>query len=257
MARHFRQMLSWSSRLRYLQWRLTGARRTIWVTTNAGDRLRLRPWQSRDYGTAYEVFVLEVYRPPFVDIDCRTIVDLGANVGFSSLYFARRFPSAEIHAFEPHPVHCGLLDEIVRANGLTGRVRIVPAAAGVADRRVFLTDENRESHVLDAGGANAVPVVMLDIFSRLKALGSIDLMKIDIEGSEYPILRDRRFASLDVRQLVMEWHRTPEKTEGRAWCIKRLESLGYSVEERENADGYGTIAAHRLPRLSATAGKTT
>jgi FkbM family methyltransferase len=192
--------------------------------------------------------MLEVYRPPIESLDCRTIVDLGANLGFATLYFASRFPHARIYSFEPHPEHCRLFADNVRINGLSHRVQIIKAAAGISKGSAHLTDANRESAVHEAAGEHTVPVAIVDIFEQLAGLQAIDLLKMDIEGGEYPILGDDRFAELKVRQLVMEWHRTPAYSDCRAWCRDRLQSLGFVLEEREDAGEYGTIAAYHRER---------
>src|SRR4051812_25138369 len=36
----------------------------------------------------------------------RVVLDIGANIGVSTLYLADLFPNAEIHAFEPEPGNC-------------------------------------------------------------------------------------------------------------------------------------------------------
>src|SRR6516165_5292425 len=51
-------------------------------------------------------------------IPCGRIVDLGANVGYSCLWWANLCPNAEIEAFEPHPIHAELLRWHIRKNGL-------------------------------------------------------------------------------------------------------------------------------------------
>ena len=61
-----------------------------------GCLLRFRPSRTRDYGTAYEIFVLEPYRccRSHNPREVRKIVDVGAQVGFASLYFAVQYPHA-------------------------------------------------------------------------------------------------------------------------------------------------------------------
>lgn len=41
--------------------------------------------------------------------------------------------------------------------------------------------------------------------------------------------RDLRFARLRIRTLVMEWHRTRERPDGKTWCEQTLEALGHEV----------------------------
>jgi hypothetical protein len=54
---------------------------------------------------------------------------------------------------------------------------------------------------------------------------------MDIEGGEYPILADPRFAELRPRMIALEWHQTPAQPDGKRWCEERLRGLGYEVSE--------------------------
>lgn len=55
---------------------------------------------SVDANTLRDIFIKKIY-----DFECaaepRVIFDLGANVGYASLFFALKYPGAEIYAFEP------------------------------------------------------------------------------------------------------------------------------------------------------------
>jgi hypothetical protein len=72
------------SRLKYLAWRVASLGSAITVRLYSGERLILRCSPATDISVAYEVFVMEIYRPP-TKLDpatVRSIVDLGANVGY-------------------------------------------------------------------------------------------------------------------------------------------------------------------------------
>ena len=63
-------------------------------------------------------------------------------------------------------------------------------------------------HVFNAGGGQEVPTIPLDDLIRDVTLGGarrIDLMKIDCEGAEYPILFTSRMLHL-VDEIVGEYH---------------------------------------------------
>ena len=68
---------------------------------------------------------------------------------------------------------------------------------------------------------------------------TIDLLKMDIEGGEYAILDDPRFAGLRMRWLVMECHRTAAVARPRGYCRRRLETLGYEVLPRAGGEATG------------------
>ena len=55
-----------------------------------------------DFKCLEKVFISEEYKNPF-PIKPRVIVDAGANIGMTSLYFAHEYPGAKIIAIEPEP----------------------------------------------------------------------------------------------------------------------------------------------------------
>jgi Methyltransferase FkbM domain len=75
-----------------------------------------------------------------------------------------------------------------------------------------------------------LPIKVRDFFTEI-GCQPIGLLKMDIEGGEYAILSDRRFDTLDVRIIVLEWHNTQEVANGRQWCGERLSSLGFSIAD--------------------------
>ena len=225
---HFRDILTPVSRARYAVWRLLGGKRPINLELKSGLRLHVRSLATTDYDIAWQMFWRGDYESPIALPDVRNIVDLGANVGYSCLYWCQKYPQSHITAFEPHPVHVKAVHANLLQNGLVDRVKLVEAAAGVSERHSYLTDGRSSSAVTEQPAAFQIRV--LDIFREKEHAGKIDIFKIDIEGGEYDILSDPRFAALDVRLLVVEWHNTPEYPDGKSWCLEKLHGLGYQTQ---------------------------
>lgn len=225
---HFRDILTSTSRARYTLWRLLGGKRPIDLDLASGLRLRMRSLATTDYDVAWQMFWRGDYESPKPLHDVRRIVDLGANVGYSCLYWCQRYPQSQVTAFEPHPVHLGAIQENLVMNGLLDRVKVVGAAAGTGEKRSYLTDGRSSSTVTDQPAAFQIRV--LDVFREQELADQIDILKIDIEGGEYEILSDPRFEHLNVRALVVEWHNSPEHPDGRAWSLKKLQDLGYQTQ---------------------------
>lgn len=243
---HFWQLLSRPSLLRYVHWRSTNRKTRTELALRKGGRLVMRPRPATDYGVAYEVFLQEVYRPP-VPIDpaeIRLVLDLGANVGYSCVYWCREYPRAKVIAYEPHPEHAALARETIARSGLSARVDLVAAAAGCSPGELLLSDAGSSSStVIPNDGRHAIlRVPCLDLFQQAERL-NVDLLKIDIEGGEYAILADRRFAQLHVPVVVLEWHACPDVPEPERWCLNRLAALGYSARAVESAGTHGLIWA--------------
>jgi len=169
-------------------------------------------------------------------------VDLGANIGTFGAWLAARFGFADLQAFEPDARNLELLREAVRANGLEGTWHVHAAAAGARDGTVrFAGGAFATSHVADDGDVE-VPVV--DV---LPLLAGADLLKLDAEGGEWPLLADARLAAAGPPVVVLEWH--PEGAPGpdpHAEARRLLGAAGYAVRpifERE--DGVGMAWAWR------------
>ena len=144
-----------------------------------------------DWFIFHEVLKDEVYAPPndvqFGEI--ATVVDLGANIGISALYFAARFPDAHIYAVEPHPETACILRENIAGH----QNRITVLEAGVADKCGVMRLSNGAqfcgaSLVREELDSFEVPVLTMERLFEQFGIEDIDLLKIDIEGAERLIL---------------------------------------------------------------------
>ncbi len=243
---NFVSSLTLPSVLPYLLWRARGRATETRVRFRQGPLLALRPRtkQANDYGLAYEVFVHRFYDSPrpIEPEAVRCVVDLGGNVGFTPLFWAAAYPRAEVLAWEPHPVHLAQLRRNLALNPYGSRVTVRAAAAGVRAGRMCLSDEGTSSAEMPAGSVG-LDVPVEDCLAEL-AGRRVDILKIDIEGGEYAVLRDPRFADLDVGWLVMEWHDLGDGQDG-AWCRDRLRGIGYVVEPLFDERTHGMLWAHR------------
>jgi FkbM family methyltransferase len=250
MVHHFRQVLTPASRLRYLWWRASQSDRPITVALGDGGRIIMRPAPARDFGVAYDIFFRAMYgwpddEPPQAMMS--HVVDVGANVGYTIVDWARRFPGSRIEAFEPHPRHLSLIKAHVALNAIGDRVTLHESAAGSAPRDAFLVDAGPCSYVngLPTADSPAALSVHVSDFFETVAPAPIDLLKLDAEGAEYSLLSDPRFGDLDVRALVLEWHHRADNRDGGEWCRDRLGRLGYrtAIRWRDAAEDGGLLWA--------------
>ena len=151
------------------------------------------------------------------------ILDCGAHVGLASLYFKDRFPAARIRAFEADPE----LADICRANLATfgaADVVVEEKAVWVHDHGVnFDTTHDDSGHVSNGNGTNVRSV-------RLKAVldeGPVDLLKLDVEGAEFEILKDCEDALRSVSHLIAEVHAMGSHQAKVGELLTRLETLGF------------------------------
>ena len=224
---HFRDILPFSVWPFYLIWHHTQVK-PFRCRLLGGLEISIRPKPSHDYHTAHEIFCERIYENDLDAGSVRHIVDLGGNVGYSCLFWCEEYPNASILTFEPHPTHCRLLEWHLDKNGYAERVKVVAAAAGVRAGVANLTDEDDGSAIVQDKLAGSITVQVVDIFQAVPD-APIDVLKMDIEGSEYAILADPRFETLAARtkRLLVEWHARGEQ--GEAFCRDRLARLGFAV----------------------------
>lgn len=224
-----RDSMNFASSLRYLAWRALHLPRPVTVALEDGSMLVLRPQPAHDLSVAYEIFVGQMYRPPRPLSSVERIVDVGANVGYSLVWFGHQYPDARIVAFEPHPGHVAAIRHHLELNGMLDRVELFAAAAATEGGRALLSDRGAWSSVGGVDDPEAIAVPIVDLF---EAVGEepIDLMKLDCEGGELPLIMDPRFAQLNVRALVLEWHASVEQPLVDRKIFARLESLGWHLE---------------------------
>jgi FkbM family methyltransferase len=200
-----------------------------------------------DLQVAREFVSKRGYEPPAeIRLQPRRILDLGANIGLFTLIALERYgPAALLTAVEPDPENMRLLEQNVRDNDVGGRVTTIQAAAGTAAGTARLAAGLHELSHLDERGNVEVPVV--DFFDL--AVGH-DLVKMDIEGGEWPILRDRRLPELAADVLVMEWHtRGCEAPDPAAEAERLLATAGYRVRHLSPPGlSVGELWAWRPPR---------
>lgn len=147
---------------------------------------------SSDLRVLRNIFYRKVYRVDFTT-GPEFIVDAGGNGGFSSVYFANRYPGARVMAIEPFPDNFALLAENTRPYPNIIPVNAAlwsfdgPLIIGAPRGSEFGTLPVRAGHV--PGG---IPVQGRTLPSLLKQhrFPRIDYLKMDIEGAEAEVFAD-------------------------------------------------------------------
>ncbi len=173
------------------------------------------------------------------------ILDLGANIGLFGAYALRAFPDAQLTSLEPDPLNLPVLRRCMEVNDVGDAWTLIEACAGNAAGMAYLEAGNfADSRVSDASSPNTVKVPVIDV---LPTIAASDLVKIDIEGSEWPILLDPRFAHLPTPAMTIEWHRYGAPSgDPRAAAIDAFSNAGFEIEASPPSHhGHGTIWAWR------------
>jgi len=205
-----------------------------------------------------EIFLKRCYVPDGIDIDgCNCIFDVGANIGLASLFFHRYKPGVRLFAFEPIPDIFEILSANVALHGVNAKVfnAGVSSNAGSANFTYYpnntvmsgkMADPDEDSTIMRSyllnHGVSEEDIAFLmkarfearHVTCRLRTLSEIirteqvsviDLLKIDVEKSEWEVvqgLEEQDWAK--VRQIIAEVH--DSNFDGFCDC---LEARGFRV----------------------------
>jgi FkbM family methyltransferase len=167
--------------------RSEGRNRLVRVFLTPANRQIAIRLDTSDTRCVEQVFLAREYEIPFPGAP-RVIVDAGANIGMATLYFARTFPDAKVIAIEPEPSNFALLQSNC---GSLKNVTLIQGALWPTTATLTLEDESAEKWGMSVTDVRRLPgptqsviaVTIPEILERF-AIAEIDLLKLDIEGSE-------------------------------------------------------------------------
>lgn len=167
----------------------------------------------------FETLVEEAFKKHsyYVDLDTQTptIIDAGANIGTSALYFHKLYPKAKIISIEPNPRNLEFLKQNLNDNDITN-VTIVPKALvgkdGEPTVTLYVHPRWGVFSSLKAKGwsqdQEMTPVEVETVKLSQLITGPVDILKVDIEGAEEEVLREAKDSLRFVSHLLLEYHET-------------------------------------------------
>lgn len=164
------------------------------------------------------------------------VLDLGANIGFFQVHARDQLPVGKVVGFEPDPSNADLLERVRAANGADWKV--IRACASNADGEVRFKSGHQNFSRIENDGDRVVP--KLDVFPYI---AQADLVKMNIEGSEWEILEDPRLAETSPVWIV-EYHRIRNPAndiDSLASCL--FERVGYETRIAMSHQGNGLLWA--------------
>lgn len=154
-----------------------------------------------------------------------SILDLGANIGLTTIHYQSMWPDASIEAVEMDHDNC----QQAELNGV-----LCLEAAVVADPLDDAGyDLNAREEAYSLGSGHHKPRARYTMAGL--CYPSVDFVKMDIEGEEWRILEQPDWRSM-ARFLLIELH-APHASEARVAAAVRLDALGFECEATTHPAG--------------------
>jgi FkbM family methyltransferase len=165
------------------------------------------------------------------------ILDVGSNVGFHSLEFARwTGTSGTVDAFEPAPENYAVLKRNVEASGLDNvRTFQVAISDHVGETTMYLSPAHRGDHRIVAPTERraSIHVRTTTLDARYATPGQrVDFVKIDVQGAEYLVLAGMREIFRSNPDIVVLVEFSPELVAHSGHSSEEFVALVASLERR-------------------------
>ena len=156
------------------------------------------------YDSYQEIIVDEMYR--FITNNpLPVIIDCGANMGVSVLFFATAYPGAKVIAFEPEEEIFEVLQKNKDSYNLTNVVLNKNAVWDSETTLEFFTDHGMGGSVANTFKRQK-PAIVKTVRLADFLQTAVAMLKIDIEGAEYTVLKDCEPYFKNIENIFVEYH---------------------------------------------------
>lgn len=214
--------------------------------TTKGNALRFLVPSTQLYLVFKEIFVTDFYT---IDELVKTlpanpvVIDIGANAGYFNLMLFSRIQSGTVYAYEPIPSNYELFKKNIDLNpSLQHKIHLFnKAVTGTEQESVELFMEAASDNSVIASVYSdfdiqnrhtlKVPAVSLAAIINQHQLQHIDLVKVDCEGSEYPVIYDSPVHIWQkIKAMTIEVHNLDKEKRNVDALKGFLQQKGYAVE---------------------------
>ncbi len=158
-----------------------------------------------------EIYIKQVYKPFLEGQKDLTIVDIGANIGLTSFYF-KDF-AKKVFSIEPSKQHTECIKALIEQNKIDN-IELYPFAISNENGKTkFYHNDNvtmfsMEDTVNKKNDFEEIETLTLDNFMKRAQIDKIDLLKLDVEGSEGKVITSEGFRKVadKIKVIVGEWH---------------------------------------------------
>jgi FkbM family methyltransferase len=209
------------------------------------ERILGATMQVLDYASFLSLYIEIVVRREYqfaFDSPSPLILDCGSNIGMSLLYFKTMWPDCRIVAFEPDELAFRALQHNIAANRWNHVEMHNAALSGEEGEIDFFSDPAQPGSLVMStfkqrvSGASSKPTACQKVQAlRLSSFvnGPVDLVKMDIEGTELAVLEELAQAGKlpQIKEIVLEYHHHLNDRENRmARLLGLLEENGFGYQ---------------------------
>lgn len=179
-----------------------------------------------------EIFVNEVYK--FISVKKEPIIiDCGANIGLSILYFKQLNKNSKIIAFEADPIVYSSLEKNIKQYSYNN-IELINAAVWNEETKLIFKSEG------SVGGRISTDKESTKFDFEVKAVrlrkylsSKVDFLKIDIEGAEFNVIKDCSDLLINIENLFLEYHVLQNEEQKLQEILSWISKAGFKYYIRE------------------------
>lgn len=193
------------------------------INTFKYNGLEIKLYCADPVGSQIEVFQEDEYK--FLEVNGKNVIDVGANIGDTAIYFLLKSASKVI-AVEPYPANCNIIEKNVNNNSIDkNKIVILNAGIGLASKTKIPYDiiNSGASEGIYSENGKEIDIIPLSVLIYRYGFTNV-VLKMDCEGCEYDALLNESCENLRFfNQMQIEYHYGP-------WLlVQKLSSCGFTV----------------------------
>jgi len=173
-----------------------------------------------------EIFTRQIYKfktsreNPF-------IIDCGANIGLSTIYLKKLYPSAKILAFEPDPEIFSVLNKNLDSSKTKSGVTCIQACLAKEPGEVIFYSDHADGGSMANPNKNTKAIKVSAVNLNAYLTEHVDFLKIDIEGAEYEVVMSISDKLKNVSNVFIEYHSFAQKEQKLDEILNILNNAGF------------------------------
>jgi FkbM family methyltransferase len=184
------------------------------------------------YDTYREIFEKNIYEFK-TNSSKPIIIDCGANMGLSVLYFSKKYPNAEIIAFEPDETVLPYFEKNINTQNIKN-VELYKKAVWTEETELKFYTDNGLGGRIGKEFKNQTPKIIKSVRLKNYLNRPIDILKIDIEGPEFLILQDCEDLLFNINHIFIEYHSFYDEEQHLDDLLNILKRQGFRYHLKES-----------------------